>query len=183
MLLPLFHTPDMLIYPTIRILTYITRCGHQVTWVISSRRAGQLQRYSINDAEVYALPYGHYLPGDSVLARGFNKLFHTYKKMRFVVKTFREGKHNLILARNDPFDGLIAMYIKRKYKVPFIFELSNSLEHEWECLKINRRKPAFLYYLIAKSKRLLRIYLARHADLVLPISKWLKERHSRNGTV
>jgi len=172
----------MLIFPSLKILSHITHFGHHVIWVISSEKDSQPKQLYFGDIEAYAIPRCHYFPGNSIVARGFNKPFHIFKKIRFVIKIFQEGKYNLIFARDDPFDGLIAIYIKRKYKVPFIFELPNSLEQEWEILKIRRMKPELLYYLIAKSKKFLRTYLLHHADLVLPISKWLKDdliKHKR----
>lgn len=81
----------------------------------------------------------------------------------------------MIFVRTDVFDGLNALYIKRKHKVPFVFELAVPIEMGREGYKIIKKKPVLFYYLIAKFQEFLTLLLLRRADLVLPISKWLKE--------
>ncbi|TET10969.1 hypothetical protein E3J84_03435, partial [Candidatus Aerophobetes bacterium] len=126
MLLPYRYEPDMLIYSRLEIFSYITRFGHQVSWVISSEK-DQPQPFFLNDVKVYTVPYHHYVPGDWILPRIFNKIIYAFRRMRFILRIFREEKYDLIFVRTDIFDGLIAAYIKGRHKIPFVFELPNPL--------------------------------------------------------
>lgn len=74
MLLPLRYEPDMLVYPSIEILSYITHFGHKVTWVISSEKDYQPQPFFGEGIKVHTVHYHHYFPGDGILARIVNKI-------------------------------------------------------------------------------------------------------------
>ena len=100
--------------------------------------------------------------------------------MRLILSIFREGKYDLILVRDDVFSGLIATYLKRRYKIPFVFELTDPLEQEWEMCQIKQFRPLFWYYLRSRFKKWLSLRLLHQADLVLPISKWLKDDLIKN---
>jgi glycosyltransferase involved in cell wall biosynthesis len=180
MLLPVTYKTDTLVYPSINILSYIVQFGHQVTWIISSEAHTLPGHFELNGVDVFAIPFRNYFPGKTILARIFNKLIHNWQKMRIALAVFCQGKYNLIFARDDVFYGLTALYIKWKHRVPFIFELANPLEMEWEVYKLLKAKPICLYYLIAKFNELITIYLLHHADLILPISSWLKDDFVKN---
>ena len=155
MLLPLRYEPDMLVYPRLEIFSYITNFGYEVTWVISSPGDSQPQTILLNGIKVYTIPYHYYSLGTWILARIFNKIIYTFRRMRFILNIFRKEEYDLIFVRNDVFDGLTAAYIKRRHKIPFVFELANPLEQEWESYKIAREGPLFLYYLITGFSRFL----------------------------
>jgi len=180
MLLPLLYKPDMLVYPSINVLSNITQFGHQVTWIISSEVHVKPARFELNGVEVFATPYRKYFSGESICAKVFNHLIHSCQKINFTLMVFAQGKFNLIFVRNDVFYGLAASYIKRRYDVPFVFELSVPLEMEWEEYKILRKKPLCFYYLIAKFNKVIKLHLIHRANLVLPISKWLKQDFVNN---
>ena len=168
------YSEDMRVPPQIGICSYLTNFGHQVEWVIWSDGHQQVQPFLFNGVRVYTIPYHCYFPGDSLPPKIFNKIPNTVKRMRYTLKIFREREYNLILVRDDVFDGLIATYIKKRYKIPFVFELSNPLEQEWEYFKIAPKKPKFVYYLVAKLNKFIATRLLHKADLIIPISKWLK---------
>jgi glycosyltransferase involved in cell wall biosynthesis len=175
MLLPFpRYGENMRVPPQIGICSYLTSFGHEVIWVIWSDDDCQVQQFFYNDVQVYITPQIQYFSGSSIFTKILNKILNTLRRMRFILKIFKEGKYNLIFVRDDVFDGLIAAYIKKRHKVPFVFELSNPLEMEWELCKIHNRKPRFLYYSIAKLNKFIATHLLRKADLILPISKWLK---------
>jgi glycosyltransferase involved in cell wall biosynthesis len=175
MLLPFpRYGENMRVPPQIGICSYLTSFGHEVIWVIWSDDDCQVQQFFYNDVQVYITPQIQYFSGSSIFTKILNKILNTLRRMRFILKIFKEGKYNLIFVRDDVFDGLIAAYIKKRHKVPFVFELSNPLEMEWELYKIHNRKPRFLYYSIAKLNKFIVTRLLHKADLILPISKWLK---------
>lgn len=181
MLLPYHYEPNMLVYSRVKIFSYITHFGHQVTWVISSPKADRIQQFSLDGIVVYAIPYRRYFPGSSVLAKVFNRIPYALRKMRFALKIFREGKYDIIYARDNVFDGLVAAHIKRVYKALFVFELANPLEQGWEEMRLGPMKPTLFYYLLAKFNKFTVTHLLHKADLVLPVSKWLKEHLVTEG--
>lgn len=181
MLFPLLYEPGMRVSPQIGICSYITRFGHEVTWVISSEKDCQPQQFFFNGVKVYVTPYHHYFPGDFILAKIFNQIPYTFKRMRLVLKIFREEKYNLIFVRDDVFDGLMAAYLKRKYKIPFVFQLPNPLEQWWESFKIESKTPKFLYHLAGRFTGFVATRLLHRSDLILPTTKWLKRQLVEQG--
>ncbi|MGA8849158.1 MAG: glycosyltransferase family 4 protein [Dehalococcoidia bacterium] len=182
MLLPILRCGEnMQVYPQIGICGYLANFGHQVSWVIWSDGKQQIQPFFLNGVRIYATPEIHYFPTSFLLGKILNKIPTTIKRTRYILKIFKEGNYNLILVTDDVFDSLVAAYIKRRHKVPFVFELSNPLEQMWENYKIELKKPRVLYYVIASVNKFLANRLLREADLILPISKWLKEHLARQG--
>lgn len=182
MLLPVpRYGEDMRACPQTGICSYLTNFGHQVSWVIWSDGKQQVQPFLFNDATVYVTPEIHYLPASFPTGKTLNRILNAVKRIRYILRIFKQGNCNLIFVRSDVFDGLIAAYVKRRHKVPFVFELSSPLEQAWEIHKIEAGKPRVLYYLSDKFTRFLANRLLREADLVLPTSKWLKEHLVEQG--
>jgi len=171
----------MRVVPQVGICSYLANWGHRVTWVISSNDKHQAQPFFVNEAEVYATYYRHYFPGDFILAKISNEILNAVKRIHLAIKIFKERKCNIVFSREDVFDGLIATYIKKKYRVPFVLQLSNPVEQELESFKIESRRPRFFYYLLGRLSRFILTRLLHQADLILPISKWLKEDLIKQG--
>ena len=131
---------DMRIKPQIGICSYLTNFGHQVTWVIWSYERHQAEPFFFNDVLVYITPWRQYSTDSFIfiLASIPNRIMDTVRRMRCILAIFKKDKYNLILVRNSIFDGLLAIYIKRRYKITLVFELSSPLEQEWESFKIEQ---------------------------------------------
>ena len=87
---------DIQFAPEIEICSYLTHFGHEVTWVISLEKKGQLKMFHSNGTKVYAIPYRRYFPGDSTLAQILNEIIHTLKRAFFISKIFKKGRYNII---------------------------------------------------------------------------------------
>ncbi|MCP4607933.1 MAG: glycosyltransferase family 4 protein [Planctomycetes bacterium] len=172
MLLPLRYNLPMRIVPQIGICSYLTNFGHEVSWVISSHEHKKMQEFSWGDVTIYTTPHYHYFHGGSTFTGSFNIIPYIFNRIRLVLKIFREGKYDLILVRDSAFDGLIAAYIKKKYGVPFVFVLSNPLMFG-RVDALEHKKLKHLHYSLVKFGLFVSTRLIHHADLVLPISKWL----------
>lgn len=181
MLLPLHYEPNMEVRPQIGIGSYMANFGHKVTWVISSEKTKSIQQFPFNNVYIYTVPYIQYLNESGIFAKIFNKMADAIRRMRSIPGIFREGRYNLIFVRDDIFDGLIAAYLKKKYNVPFVFELSNPLDQEWKTYRLEFKKPKFLYYLIAKFNALITVYILKKADLILPTTRWFEEGLTKKG--
>lgn len=175
MLLPIRYGPNMRVNPQIGIASYLVNFGHEITWVLSSEDSRTTQQHFFNKVTIYASPYVRYLSEASLLGKALNRVPATFRKMCLALRVFREGKYDLLFVREDTFDGLVGTYIKRKYKIPFVYELTDPLDQEWEGYKIEARKPLFLWYLTAKIKALLRVYIMKKADLILITTRWFEE--------
>jgi len=171
----------MRVRPQIGIGSYLTNFGHQVSWVIWSDGQQRVKPFLLSDVRVYVTPEIHYVPQSLLLGKVLNKIPNAVKRMRHILSVFKQGNCDLIFVRNDVFDGVTAAYIKRKHKVPFVFELSSPLDQAWEGYKIEERRPGFLYFLVAKWVEFVSKRLLREADLVLPTTKWFKEHLAEQG--
>ncbi|CAD6491632.1 MAG: D-inositol-3-phosphate glycosyltransferase [Candidatus Argoarchaeum ethanivorans] len=177
MLLGLQYDSKMRIAPQIGIASYITNFGHDVTWILFSEEQKEFQEPIFNDVRVFAVPCKY--KGNGFL-RFISKALYAIRRMRFVFKNFRNEGYNMIFVRDGVFDGLLALYIKRRYKVPFVFEMSNPIEQNWETHKLYSKNKCFWYF-ISKIDAHLTMHILHTADLVLPISKWLKEDFVKKG--
>jgi glycosyltransferase involved in cell wall biosynthesis len=182
MLLPILrYGENIKIPPQIGICSYLAIFGHEVSWVIWSGGKQQVQPFFLGGVRIYVTPEIHYFSARFLLGRILNKIPNTIKRTRYILKIFKEGNYNLIFVRNDVLDGLLATHIQRRHKVPFVFELSNPLEQEWENYKIELKKPKFLYYVVTRFNRFLASRLLGEADLILPTTKWFEEHLARQG--
>ncbi len=182
MLIPIRYGPNMRVNPQIGIFSYLSHFGHEITWVLSAEDSRTTQKTTHHGIQVYATPYVHYLNEHSLLGKIINRIPATFRKMRLALKVFKESKYDMVFVRNDTFDGLVSTYIKRKYKIPFVYELTNPLDQEWEeCYKIEGKKPLFLWYLMARIKALLKVYIMKKADLILLTTRWFEEGLTEKG--
>jgi len=181
MLLDPDFKPNMRVVPKVGVCSYLINFGHSVTWVIWAKESHQVQSFSFNDVHVYATPEVQYLGGSSLLIKIPDIIPNTLRRMRIILKIFSEGNYNLIFTGGFVFDGLVGAYIRKRYKIPFVFVLSSPLEQDWEGFKIDPRWPIFLYYLVAKFNKFIATRLLHEADLILPTSKWLKDHLVEQG--
>ncbi len=164
MLLELQYGERMRIVPQIEIASYITNFGHAVTWILQSEEVKGVQEIFFNNVRIFVTPGRH---SKSLLLKVFNKVLYNFKRMLFIFKNFKQEKYNMIFVRERIFDGLLALYIKRRYKVPFVFEMPNPIEQTWEFYKFYS-KHKYFWYFISKIEAYLNMYILHEADLVLP---------------
>ena len=177
MLLGLRYNPKMRIAPQIGIASYITNFGHDVTWVLSSEEIKEIQETTFNDVRVFVVPCRY--KGNSFL-RLISKVLYAFRRMRFVFKNFKQEKYNMIFVRDGIFDGLLALYIKKRYNVPFVFEMSDPIEQNWETYKFYS-KHKYFWYFISKIETYLTMYILYKADLVLPTTMWMVDDFAKKG--
>lgn len=167
--------------PQIGICSYLTRFGHNVTWILWSDCELKGQPLTLNGIEIMATTNRSVLPARYLFFRIFNRILNSITRMNATIESFRDNKYNIIFVRDDVLDGMIGYYIKKKFDVPFIFALSNPLEQSLEYTKIVRGNPNIILNLLLKSNICLAKWLLRKADLIIPISKWLEDDLVRKG--
>ena len=175
LLLPCPHNADTPVMGITEIYSiygrYMPRFGHQITWIAPSRgKIRDVQEEFFNKVRVYTIPYSKY---SLLLLRIFNRLLFSFRQAKFVTTIFKNEKSDIIQARNGIFDGLLAIYIKRRYKVPFVFQYSIPLIG-FDEYEISRR-------LWLKFQNYILNIILHEADLIFPISKWMQEDLIKNG--
>ena len=146
--------------------------GHKVIWIVPSReKRKEVQEESFNKVKVYNIPYSKY---SSLLMKILSRLLFSFREAKFVTTIFKNEKYDIIQARNSIFDGLLAIYIKRRYKVPFVFQYSFPLE-DYKEYKVSRLRLWLKF-----QSYILNIILCE-ADLILPISKGMQKDLTQKG--
>ncbi|MFW6105660.1 MAG: glycosyltransferase family 4 protein, partial [Chloroflexota bacterium] len=162
------------------ITTYLANFGHNVTLVVAGESTKNLQQSRSGNICVFATPYTRFFNNSSLIVKTFNGALNAPQKIRSILRIFNQGKYNLIYVKGSALDGLIATFIKRKYRIPFIFD-SEPLGILWEVYKIKSKGPKFLPYFTAKIHDLLTTYTMKRADLTTPSSKWFGEALVQKG--
>ena len=176
MLFGLQYKEKMLIPPQIGIASYITNFGHDVTWILSSEEIKEVQETTFNDIRVFVVPC-RYSEG---FLKVITKAVYAFRRVKFVSKNFKKENYNLIFIRRSIFDELLALYLKRRCNIPFVYQMENPIEQSWETHNFYS-KHKYFWFFISKIKAHFTMHTLRKADLVLPISKWLKEDFVKKG--
>lgn len=176
MLFELKYEPQMRVVPQIEITSYITNFGHKVTWVLFSDEINKIEKVTFKDACVFVIP--------RINKKGVLKLIYsiTYdlRKICFLSNEFKKGTYNMVFARNTLFNGVLALYLKFRYRVPFIFEIANPLEQYFESYISNSKHKSF-WHIISIIYSQLILQVLKTADLVLPTTKWMEEYFVEKG--
>jgi len=171
MLLPVHYgLTDTILYPSIEILSYLTRFGHDITWVVSAEVGYQFQECFPYGVKVHTVYYRRYFSGNFLGAKIFNHTAYLIRRMGVILRTLNEGKYDIVVVRNDVsindvLDSLLTICTRRKHGFRLIFYLANPIEQAISVLRLNPNTPRHLFYIRAKLKELVDSYLVSKADL------------------
>ena len=177
MLLGYRYNPRMQIPPDVGIPSYITNFGHDVAWVLSSEETEEVCEATFSGARVFVVPCRYY--GEGFL-KVVTKALYAFRRMFFISKNFKQENYNLIFARSAVLDGFLALYLKRRYNVPFVFEMENPIEQKWVTYKFYS-KYKYFWYFISTINAYLMMYILRKADLVLPVGRFMMDYLTKRG--
>ena len=173
MLLPDFYGPSMPTSPKIREIygNRLPHWGHEVTWIVADdRNTEEIKKETFKNVRIFAVHYhiSSFLPKQFLTA-----LLFAWKRKRLVGKIVKKAeKGGIIQVYASTFEsilgGMLALYLKRKSKIPFVFYYSFPIAEAslWK----HRSGSGKLYYLIGKLEQLLLNFIMRRADLILPTS-------------
>lgn len=170
------HNPHMPIIGITEIYSvygeYMPRFGHKMTWIApSQKKIRQVQEEFFNKVRVYVVPY---YESSVLLVKIFNKLLFAFREARLVADIFKKETYDIIQARNSVIEGLVAIYIKRRYKVPFVFQYSFPTgAYKYRTSRLRRW--------VGKLEGCIMNIILREADLILPIGKLMQEDLTRDG--
>jgi len=184
MLLPDFYGPSMPTSPKIREIygNRLPHWGHEVTWIVADdRNTEEIKKETFKNVRIFAVHYhiSSFLPKQFLAA-----LLFVWKRKRLVGKIVKKAeKGGIIQVYASTFEsileGMLAIYLKRKSKIPFVFYYSFPIAEAslWK----HRSGSSKIYYLIGKLEQLLLNFIMRRADLILPTSNRMMENLADAG--
>ena len=145
---------------------YFVSLGHNITW-INPGNTNEIKKTKFNDVDIYVVP-DHVF--NSFFKKGFNIISHFLKKSDLIENLIKDKNFDLIQTRNSVFDGLLALKIRKKYNIPFVYQLTfintgNNFNYT------NKSAFSSIYQKIAP---LIHNYILRKADIIFPISVYMK---------
>jgi glycosyltransferase involved in cell wall biosynthesis len=155
--------------------TYLPLFGHNITWIMPTfKKEEDYTKKHFKKINIYNLY--HNADNDiGSLFRIYNYFLFYFKKYMFLKKLIKEKKFDIIQARNNIFDSFLLLILKIRYKFVFVFQYSFPKgKYEFKHL---RDMDSFF----KKFEELSINYVLKNADLVLPISEWMKDDLIKNG--
>lgn len=140
--------------------------GHKITW-INPGSTNEIIKKKFNDVDIYVVPY-HVT--NSFFKKGFNIISHSLKKLGLIKNLIQDSNIDLIQARNSVFDGLLALKARKKYKIPFVYQLTFTEPG----ISFDDNNKSILSTLYQKFASILHDYILRKADAILPTSIYMK---------
>ncbi len=172
MLLPDEYDPNAPAKPAVREIygNCFPKMGHKVTWIMPVKaKQKEPQEATFGKVRIRTISRD---PDSRSVKKIIAFARFSWKEMKLVSKIIGTENSDIVQARNGMLEGLIGIYLKKKHRIPFVFQYTfpNSraiLEHKLYSSKIS--------YLRAKVEHFIIPIIMRHADLILPISKWMEE--------
>ncbi|MGI6483734.1 MAG: glycosyltransferase family 4 protein [Methanobacterium sp.] len=173
LLLPDTFNPDLPARPAI--IEIYGNCfhKHQITWIMSCFDDCDFRGEIFENVNIQLIPDNKHAP---LLVRIYHFIRHYYKKFKLSNQIFKEEDYDLIQVRNDIWDSFLALYLKRKFKIPFVFQYTfpkNSYKFESSprlFVKISGRIEEFLMKIILMK-----------CDFIFPISDWMQYNILKEG--
>jgi len=146
---------------------YLPSFGHEVTWITPSRKKERkLQEHFFKEIKIYTIPY----PKASLLPmKIFGLISHLIKKYRLLTTILRREKYDIIQVRNNIFDALLVLCLKKKHNISFVFQYS----FPKEVYKVQAKKHHSYYF--GRVESFITRYILHKADLIFPISQWMEK--------
>ncbi len=142
------------------------RLGHKVVWVMPVMESmGEMHRYK--GIRIFTISHGAH---SSLAGKIVDKFVFAWREMTVASRVVQYENCNVIQARDDVLAGLVAVYLKKKHRLPFVFQCSFPFVDG-----IGEKHRSMPFQLIVKVGHFVLSYVMRHADLILPISKWMRE--------
>jgi glycosyltransferase involved in cell wall biosynthesis len=154
--------------------------GHEITWVMQSKLKLRKPKVTYwKGTKVYVTIAS---PGTSRFHRLINNILRCVGKILVIHKIVKTEDFDLVQVRDGLIEGMLALYVKKRYGIPFSFQYSFPFcEGDLYASKSGTGKYPLIYYLRGKlSKPLLKLILFE-ADLILPISKWMLQDFVEKG--
>jgi len=174
-----FYSPEMPARPEVIEIygKYLPSLGHEVIWISPYLETKEIKRIKLNQVTIHLVPY--YIHS-SIFGKIVNFVRFYMNEYNLLLKICNNEKYDLIQVRNDVFAALIAIYLKKKYNIPFVFQYS--FPKEVFKFEIIRKDHRYLFgYLFGLIQVSIQKYVLKKADFVFPISKWMESELIEDG--
>lgn len=152
---------------------YMPSLGHNILWISSNKDSKKVKKEIYNLVPIYTVPYS---TGSNPLSKFYYFLKYYGIRYKLVSHIIKKENIDIIKVRNGVFDSLIAIYFKKKYKIPFVFQYS----FQKETFKSKSSKK-ISSYLLEKFLLYLQKYVLNQADFIFPISKYMELKLIKEG--
>ena len=155
--------------------------GHKITLVMHSlKKSYENKKVYWNEARAYLTV--DRLPRKSRLQRLINNIFNVLDEMRIVHRLLKSEKFDIVQARNGVMVGLLGAYLKKKYEIKFSFRYTDPVpEADIYAFKTGIARYPLIYLFRGMISKPILMWIMRKADLVLPVSKGMKQYLIENG--
>jgi len=155
---------------------YIPSLGHKVTWITPFNDKGrEIQKGYFKEVRVYKIPTALC---SSLIAKIFNKVSFLFREYKLLTNILKEEKYDIIQVRDNGLEALLALHVKSKYRIPFVFQYS----FPKGLYKLYRNDPERRYqYYFEKFEIYILKHVLRKADFIFPISKWMETKLIKEG--
>ncbi len=145
------------------------KLGHKITWICPGNM-NHTVKTKFNEVDLYIVPSIPYKELKSFIVKGYNIISHSLKKINLINNLIRTSNIDIIQTRDNIFDWLIALIIKKTKKIPFVFQM-NFIHLE---TNLDYDNNSILLRLYKNVTRLILKYIIKKADLILPISEYIR---------
>lgn len=141
--------------------------GHEIIWITqSSEKEKKVEEKIFKKIHIYIIPNSS---SSSFTSKVFNHILYYVKEYGILNNLIKKEKFDIIQVRNDFFSFLLALHIKNKYNIPFVFQYSFPLG-----IYENKRKKNFYSFCLVIFEKFFIKNILKKADFILPISKWME---------
>lgn len=151
--------------------------GHKITLVMHSLKKSTKNKNKMvywNGAPVYLTM--DLLPRKSRFERLINNIFCGLDEMRIVYRLVKSKKFDIVQARNGVMVGLLGVYLKKKYGIKFSFRYTDPVpEADIYASKSGTGRYPLIYLFRGIISKPILMWIMHKADLILPVSKWMKQ--------
>ena len=144
--------------------------GYRIIWVMPSGTDTTIRNWEMaywNGTKVYLLRKDQ---ADSYFRKLTGRIRDLYKVLNYI---FESEKIDIIQARTYWICGLMSVFAKIKWKVPFVFQISFPESGVLPGTGLLKLRGLFYKYMER--------FLLIQADLVFPISQWMQARFEEEG--
>lgn len=156
---------------------------HEITLVMHSVKKSTKNKNKMvywNGATVYLTV--DLLPRKSRFERLIDNIFCGLDEMRIVHKLVKSKKFDIVQARNGVMVGLLGVYLKKKSGIKFSFRYTDPVpEADIYAFKTGIARYPLIYLFSGMISKLILMWIMRKADLILPVSKGMKQHLIENG--
>lgn len=153
--------------------------GHEIIWVMQSSE--KLKKNKIVDWRGSIVYVTMASPGTSRFGRLINHILRFIGKAIVIREILKKEKFDLVQVRTGIIEGILAVYLKKRYGIPFSFQYSSPCGGSIYASKSGMARYPLIYYVRGIISQPILAWLMAKADLILPISKWMKRDLIKKG--